>query len=261
MNPAGLWALVTGASSGIGAAFARALHRRGERIVLVARRFAELQAMAEELGGPDAAIPIALDLADPLGPEKLQAEVERRGLSIDLLVNNAGFGDTGPLYEQPVDRLRGMVDLNARAVVELTRRFLPGMIERRRGRIVNVASNAAFQPVPFLNVYAATKSFVVSFTEGLATELMGSGVHVQVLCPGLTETEFFEAARTGKTLLVNRMPRMTAEEVVVASLRGLDQGRLRVIPGFMNRLLAGVVVFSPRAVAARVAAQLYKPRE
>jgi uncharacterized protein len=159
-----------------------------------------------------------------------------------------------------VERLRAMIDLNARALVELTRRFLPAMVERRRGGIINVVSNAAFQPVPYLNVYAATKSLALSFTEGLAVELKGSGVTVQALCPGLTETEFFEAARTGERLLVNRLPRMTPEAVVSASLRGLDRGRLRVIPGLSDRALAALVKIAPRGLAARVAAQLYRPR-
>ena len=160
-----LRALVTGASSGIGTAYARALRARGERLVLVARREARLAALAEELGGVEAATPIPVDLVDPGGPRRLQAEIEKRGLAVDLLVNNAGFGDTGPFHEAPIERLTEMIDLNARALTELTRRFLPAMVARGRGRIVNVVSTAAFQPVPFLSVYAATKSFVLSFTE------------------------------------------------------------------------------------------------
>jgi short-subunit dehydrogenase len=253
-------ALVTGASSGIGASFARAIRSRGECLVLVARREDRLRALAQELGGGGDVAVIAADLAAPDGPARLQAEVERSGFQIDFLVNNAGSGDTGAFAEQPIERLRGMIDLNARALVELTRRFLPGMVQRGRGRIINVVSNGAFQPVPYLNVYAATKSLVLSFTEGLATELEGTGVRVQALCPGLTETEFFDVARTSKDLMVNRLPRMTPEDVVACSLRGLEKGRLRVIPGFQNRLLASVVRFAPRSLARGVAARLYKPR-
>jgi hypothetical protein len=139
--------------------------------------------------------------------------------------------------------------------------FLPGMRARGRGRIVDVASNAAFQPVPYLAVYAATKSFVLSFTEALAEELRGSGVRVQALCPGITATEFLEVAETHPGLLVTRMPTMTAEAVVQASLAGLDRGRVRVVAGLPNRLLGFVVQrLSPRGLARRVAAQLYKPR-
>lgn len=255
-----LRALVTGASSGIGAAFARALRARGERLIVTARRADRLEALARDLGGEPACAVIPVDLADPEGPGSLQAEIERRGLSVDLLVNNAGAGDTGRFDEEPVERLTGMIDLNARSLVEMTRRFLPAMIERRRGRIVNVVSNAAFQPVPYLTVYAATKSLALSFTEGLATELRGSGVQIQALCPGLTETEFFSAARTGERLLVNKLPRMTPEAVVEASLRGLSAGRLRVVAGFSNRMLARLVRISPRGLATRVASELYRPR-
>jgi short-subunit dehydrogenase len=260
MSAFDLRALVTGASSGIGAAFARALRARGERLVLVARRADRLEALSQELGGSDVAAVVPIDLAEPSGPARLQAEVERRELTVDMLVNNAGFGDTGPFHEASVERVAGMIDLNARALVELTRRFLPGMIARGRGRIVNVVSNAAFQPVPYLAVYAATKSLGLSFTEALATELRGTGVNLQALCPGLTETEFFEAARTGKELLVNKLPRMTAEQVVASSLRGLDRGRLTVITGLPNRLLAAAVRFAPRGLARRVASELYRPR-
>jgi hypothetical protein len=260
MSALDLRALVTGASSGIGTAFARALRARGERLVLVARRADRLEALTQELGGSDVAAVIPIDLAEPNGPARLQAEMDRRELTVDMLVNNAGFGDTGQFHEAPIERLVGMIDLNARALVELTRRFLPGMIARGRGRIVNVVSNAAFQPVPYLSVYAATKSLALSFTEALATELRGTGVRLQALCPGLTETEFFEAARTGKELLVNKLPRMTPEEVVASSLRGLDRGRLTVITGLSNRLLAAAVHISPRGLARRVASELYRPR-
>jgi uncharacterized protein len=260
MTQVDLRALVTGASSGIGAAFARALSARGERLILAARRAERLETLARELGGGAACIVVPVDLADPGGPAHLQAEIERRGLAVDILVNNAGAGDTGSFREAPLDRLTSMIDLNARSLVEMTRRFLPAMLERRRGRIVNVASNAAFQPVPYLTVYAATKSFVLSFTEGVAEEIRGSGVQIQALCPGLTETEFFAAAGTGERLLVNKVPRMSAEAVVGASLRGLGRGRLRVVPGISNRILAALVRITPGRLAARVASELYKPR-
>lgn len=255
-----LRSLVTGASSGIGACFARALRARGHALILVARRAERLEALSRELGGSEVATVVPADLAAAAGPALLQARIEALGLAVDLLVNNAGVGDTGPFVDEPLDRLREMIDLNARAVVELTHRFLPAMVARRRGGVINVVSNAAFQPVPYLNVYAATKSLVLSFTEALAVELRGSGVVVQALCPGLTETEFFEVARTGRNLFVNRLPRMTPEAVVSASLRGFERGQLRVIPGFFDRLLAGLVKFAPRGFAARVAAQLYRPR-
>ncbi len=153
-----------------------------------------------------------------------------------------------------------MLALNITALVDLSRAFLPEMLGRGRGAIINVASNAAFQPVPFLNVYAATKAFVLSFTEGLAEEVRGSGVRVQALCPGITATEFLDVAETHSGLLVRRMPTMTAEDVVAASLAGLDRGRVRVVAGFANRALATLQRFVPNAVVRRVSGELYRPR-
>ncbi len=256
-----LRAVVTGASSGIGAAYARALRARGERVVLVARRADRLAALARELGGEPHALAVPLDLAGPGAAEALRNQLDGRGIAVDLLVNGAGLGHTAPFGEQRPEAIRAMLDVNVRALVELVHAFLPGMRARGRGRIVNVASNAAFQPVPYLAVYAATKAFVLSFTEGLAEELRGTGVRVQALCPGITATEFLEVAETHPGLLVTRMPMMTPEAVVQASLKGLDRGRVRVVAGWANRFLGFVVQrLAPRGVARRVAAQLYKPR-
>jgi short-subunit dehydrogenase len=255
-----LRALITGASSGIGSAFARALHDRGEKLVLVARRRDRLERLAADLGGEAEAAAIPLDLAAPGAAEQLAAEIGARGLVIDLLVNNAGMGHTSPFHEQPLDLVRAMIDLNVRALTELTRVFLPGMVARGRGRIVNVASNAAFQPVPYLNVYAATKAYVLSFTEALAGELRGTGVVVQALCPGLTDTEFLDVAETHRGLLVTRLPMMSPDDVVACSLRGLDRRRLRVIAGLPNRLLAAAQSVVPRWIVRRVTTELYRPR-
>ncbi len=254
------WCLVTGASSGIGAAYARALARRGRRVVLAARRADRLEALAAELGGPERAVALPADLAAPGGALRLREELTRRDLAIGLLVNNAGSGDAGPFPEQPLERLSAMIDLNCRSVVELTRLLLPEMLARRSGAVVNVVSTGAFQPVPYLAVYAASKSFVLSFTEGLATELRGSGVRVQALCPGLTETEFFDVARTAPGMRVNRLPRARPEDVAEASLRGLEAGRLRVFPVFSDRLIAGLVRLLPGAVVRGAAASLYRER-
>lgn len=251
--------LVTGASSGIGAEYARALRARGEAIVLVARRADRLSALATALGGEPAAIPIAEDLAHEGAAPRLQARLDERGLTIDGLVNCAGLGRTGAFVGQPEQALRAMCDLNVRALVELTRRFLPPMVARGRGRIVNVASNAAFQPIPYLGVYAATKSFVLSFTEALAEELKGTGVVVQALCPGLTETEFLDVSQTHGGLAVRRLPTMTPKQVVAASLAGLDRRKLRVVVGLPNRILGFVTQrLAPGWVARRVAGELYR---
>jgi short-subunit dehydrogenase len=253
--------VVTGASSGIGAAYARALRSRGERVVVVARRADRLQALARELGGEPHARAVALDLTETGAAESLRRRLEAQHVAVDLLVNSAGVGHTAPFAQQPPEAIRAMLDVNVRALVELVHAFLPGMRARRRGRIVNVASTAAFQPVPYLAVYAASKAFVLSFSEALAEELRGSGVRVQALCPGLTATEFLEVAGSHPGMLVTRMPAMTADAVVQASLAGLDRGRVRVVTGWSNRLL-GVLSqrLAPRGVARRVAGELYRPR-
>jgi short-subunit dehydrogenase len=257
-----LRALVTGASSGIGAAYARALRARGERVVLVARRADRLQSLASELGGEPHALALPLDLAGPGAAESLLRSMESRGIAVDCLVSCAGLGHTALFDTQRPEAIRAMLDVNVRALVELTRVFLPGMKGRARGRIVNVASNAAFQPVPYLTVYAATKSFALSFTEGLAEELRGTGVRVQALCPGITSTEFLDVAETHPGMLVTRMPMMTPEAVVRASLEGLEHGKVRVVAGWRNRALGFVVQrIAPRSLARRVAGELYRPRE
>jgi short-subunit dehydrogenase len=254
-------ALVTGASSGIGAAYARALRARGERVVLVARRKERLRSLARELGGEEWALALPADLAVPGAVDELCAEIEARSLGVNLLVNNAGVGHTAPFEGQPREVVCRMIELNVRALVELTHAVLPGMRERGRGRIVNVASNAAFQPVPFLAVYAATKAFVLSFTEALAEEVRGSAIQVQALCPGLTRTEFLEVAGTHRGLRVTRTPMMTAQQVVEASLRGLDRRRLRVIVGWTNRLAVFAQRLVPSSLSRRVAAELYRPSQ
>jgi short-subunit dehydrogenase len=252
-------ALVTGASSGIGAAFVRALRARGERVVLVARRQDRLIRLAQFFGGEPGALPIVLDLTRPGAGAWLEAEMAARRIEVDLLVNNAGVGVTGRFHEQPIERVLAMVDLNMRALVDLTRRFLPPMIARGRGRIINVVSNAAFQPVPYLAVYAASKSFVLSFTEALATELRRKGVKLQALCPGLTETEFRQLA--GMDRVAGRVVRgMSPDDVVERSLAALDRGKLRVIPGWPNRMIATAERLVPSAVVRRMAAELFRPR-
>jgi short-subunit dehydrogenase len=262
MSTPDLRALVTGASSGIGAAFARALRSRGERLILVARRRDRLEALAHELGGEAHVLVVPLDLKQPDSAERLKQVVESQGLAVDLLVNNAGLGHTGPFVDERPEVIRAMLDVNVRAVVELCHAFLPAMRQRGRGAVINVASNAAFQPVPFLTVYAATKAFVLSLSEGLSEELRGSGVRVQVLCPGTTATEFFEVAGAGEHLLARRLPLMSAEDVVRVSLAGLDRGRVRVVAGWPNRILAFATErLSPHAVARRVAGELYRPRK
>jgi short-subunit dehydrogenase len=253
-----LRALVTGASSGIGLAFARALHRRGERLILVARRAERMHSLVGELGGAENVLVLPLDLADPQAPGRLEAEVRARGLSVDLLVNNAGRGDTGRFHERPLDSALAIVDLNTRALVELTRRFLPSMVARGRGRVLNVVSMSAFQPVPFLAVYAASKAFVLSFTEALATEIEGTGVRIQALCPGNIPTEFQQVAGT-TGVPFSSTPSLSAERVAEVSLDALSGRQVTVIPGLGDRMTVAAQRLLPRAFVRRAAAALFRP--
>ncbi len=255
-----LRALVTGASGGIGAAFARALAARGERLVLVDRRQELLHVLAEELGGESVALPLEADLSRADAAVRIAEELEARGLGVDLLVNNAGLGHTGRFDEAPVERLTEMVDVNVRGLILLTRRFLPGMISRGRGRVINVASMSSFQPVPFLGVYAASKAFVLSFTEALATELKGRGVRVQALCPGNVPTGFQQVAGTEAVRFTTSTPSTSPDQVVAVSLAALERGTLRVIPEVRDRFSVMVQGLLPRSLVRRVAAELFRPR-
>jgi short-subunit dehydrogenase len=224
----------------------------------VARRADRLEKLVQELGGAESALAVPLDLTAADAGERLQGELERRGIEIDLLVNNAGVGHTGAFLQEPVQRIDAMIDLNVRAVVDLTRRFAPPMIARGGGAVVNVVSTSAFQPVPYLAIYAASKAFVLSFTEALATELRGTDVRVQALCPGLTESEFHRTAGTDKVLFT-KTGAMAAAAVVEQSLRALERGRLRVVTGWQNRLVVGIQRFLPSALVRAVGAQLFRP--
>jgi len=201
---------------------------------------------------------VPADLTQPGAVEAVGRSVEAQGLLVDTLVNNAGVGHTGRFLEEPPERILGMIDLNARASVAMTRRFVPAMVARQRGTLINVVSTAAFQPVPYLTVYAASKAFLLSFTEGLATELAGTGVQVQALCPGLTATEFQGVAGT-EHVPFNRTGAMTPEAVVAASLAGLERGALRVVPGVLNRVTIAAQRLLPQSLVRKVGAKLFDP--
>ena len=234
-------ALITGASSGIGEAFAELLARRGDRLILLARSRDRLEALAarlREVHGVAVEV-IAFDLGEPGCGPRLAAEVAARGLSVDLLVNNAGFGAAGAFARQDPARDTAMIQLNVTAVTELAHAFLPAMLERGRGGIVNVASLAGFQPMPQMAVYAATKAFVLSLSESLWAETRGSGVNVTALCPGPVDTPFFEA--TGTPELRQAVPRgmmMSAVQVAEQSLQALAAGRPVLVPGLANQLVS-----------------------
>jgi short-subunit dehydrogenase len=252
-----LRALVTGASSGIGEAFARALHARGDKLVLVARRGDRLARLAAELG-PDGVLPVTLDLAEPDAADALRDTLAARGIAVRLLVNNAGVGYGGRFLDQPKERHRAMIDVDVRAVLDLTRTFVPAMVARGEGAIINVVSMSAFQAVPFLAVYAASKAFVLSLTESLATELEGTGVTVQALCPGNIPTEFQQVAGTSGVRF-NRTAPTSPAEVVAAALRGLQRRAVIVTPSVKDRMTVAAQAFVPRSWVRRAAAELFRP--
>jgi uncharacterized protein len=244
--------LITGASSGIGAAFARKLAARGRNVLLVARSEDKLIALCNELGRVSSvrAQYFTLDLLQPEAPAQLFEETQKRGLVIDMLVNNAGFGSMDEFVKLDLARELEMIDLNVKSLVELTHRFLQPMRERKQGTIINVASTAGFQPVPYMATYAATKAFVLSFSEALWEENREHGVHVMALCPGVTDTNFFSAARMNRPALRTIQ---TAEEVVDAALRGLAQRKPSVISGWFNWFQVEAERIVPRSVVVRIA--------
>jgi short-subunit dehydrogenase len=228
--------LLTGASAGIGAALARVIAADGYDLLLVARRQDRLDALAAEL--PTRTHTLPLDLQAPDAGDRLEAAVATLGRPVDVLVNNAGYGVSGLFVDGDAKRLVGMADLNIRAPVDLTRRFLPGMIARRRGGVLNVASTAAFQPGPRCAVYYASKAFVLSWSEALSEETRGTGVTVTALCPGPTLSEFGAVAGMDRTRLFRHGRRMTAEAVAETGWKAFRAGRRVVITGATNRLAA-----------------------
>ena len=247
-------ALITGASAGLGADFARQLSAQGRRLVLVARRKLRLEALAVELGNARA---VELDLGEAGAVNRLMADVAASDERVELLVNNAGFGLTGRFAELDGKRQRQMIDLNCGALVELAHAVLPGMIERRSGAILNVASTAAFQPGPGMAVYFATKAFVLSFSEALHEEVKRQGVVVSALCPGPTATEFGEVAGFGPSNVSSKVA-ADSPSVVRAGLEGLERGRAVVIPGLMNKATAQAHRFFPRGMVRRAVGILKK---
>ncbi|MEX1162718.1 MAG: SDR family oxidoreductase [Nitriliruptor sp.] len=249
-------ALVTGASTGIGAAIATDLARRGVDLVVVARSTDKLEALAEQLGGAHGVqievLPADLTDADQLGA--VEERLQRGGDdAVDLLVNNAGFGTAGPFLESTPDRAAGEIALNATALTRLTYAALGRMVDAGRGGILNVSSIGAFQPVPHLAVYAATKAFVSSFTEAVHEEVRGSGVHVTALCPGFTRSDFVEAAGAGSE--ASRLPGFLwqeAEPVAKAGVDGVRRGRAVVVSGSINKVSSGLSSVTPSPVSRRL---------
>lgn len=251
--------LITGASSGIGRELARCFAEGGSDLVLVARREDRLRELARNLtsrhGVKVRVLPKDLNL--PAAGREIEDDLRNAGTQVDVLVNNAGFGDRGAFAELELQRQMKMVQVNMGAVTDLTRRFLPGMIERRRGGILNIASTAAFQPGPFMSVYYATKAYVLHFSEGIAEELAGTGVSVTCLCPGPTVTEFGDEANMEGTLLF-RMGAMPAARVARAGYDGFRAGKVIVTPGLRNRFVAFSVRTSPRFLVRKIVKLLHR---
>jgi short-subunit dehydrogenase len=257
----GQTALVTGASMGIGVDLAECFARDGYDLVLAARSEAELRTVAARIadafGVTATAIPV--DLGRPGAGRALANEIASRGLTVDVVVNNAGYGIAGAFNGSDEAAQLGMIDLNVRALVELTHVYWPGMLARGQGGVLNVASTAAFQPGPLMAVYYASKAFVLSFSEALWKEAEGTGVHVSCLCPGPTVSQFRERAGTGRTKLARMGTPMSAAVVAQMGYRGFQTNRRVVITGARNRVLARLAPWLPRTAVLSMVNNLQSP--
>ncbi|ULH17155.1 SDR family oxidoreductase (plasmid) [Deinococcus sp. KNUC1210] len=256
-------ALITGASGGIGESFARLLAARRIDLVLVARTASKLEALAQELSAAHGvqAVVIAQDLTHPDAAQNIETRVQQLGLNIDFLINNAGFASYGEFRTLPLRHELDMIQVNIAALTELTHRFLPGMVERRRGRVVNVASTAAFLPGPLMAVYYASKAYVLSFSEALNEEVRGSGVNVTALCPGPVATGFQDRAQMQDSKLLDAgnpmlAPMMSADEVAREGVEAMLAGQAVRVVGRMNKLQTLTPRFLPRSVLPRLIKQL-----
>lgn len=246
----GRWALVTGASAGIGVALARELAGHGARLILSARRADRLEALAGELRGQGCEVRIVpADLNDPAAPQAIYDATEGAGIEVDLLINNAGLGIFGEFHTNSIDQELSQVRVNCHAMVHLTRLFLPRMVARRRGWVLITASNASYQPVPFLSTYAATKAFDRMFALGIAQEVARYGINVTSLCPGPTESEFFDVAGAG---VFRKRGVQSAQEVARIGIQALAQGRRNVLPNLGIRVAAFAVRFLPTRLITAV---------
>jgi len=256
----GKWALVTGASAGIGKALAEELAAGGTRLILTARRRDRLEELAKRLRSEfqiQAEI-FEADLSKPSATQEIFNFTQEKGIAVDLLINNAGFGQFGELTTVDTQRLLDMVQVNCTAVLHLTRLFLPSMIARRRGDVLIVASTASFQAVPYISTYAATKVFDLYLAEGLAEEMKPHGIRVCALCPGTTESEFHEVAGHPSH---SKGRQETAAKVAKTGLRALAAGKSYVISGLGNYLGAHGERLVPRRFVTRIAASLFRPKK
>lgn len=254
-----LTALVTGASAGLGEEFARLLAKDGHNPVLVARNGQRLQQLADELRQRYGVTPhvFPCDLSQPGAAQDLYAALRQADLCIDILINNAGFGLNGKYYENPAEQEFALLQVNVVAVAQLTRLILPGMVARGLGRVLNIASTAAFQPGPGMAGYFASKAYVLSLSEALAEELKGTGVSVTALCPGPTETEFIDRAGMEESLLF-KLAKQSAHKVASIGYQAMLKGEAVVVPGVHNWAVTQTVRLAPRSVARSLAGFLVK---
>jgi short-subunit dehydrogenase len=252
--------MVTGASAGIGREIARLFARDGHDLVIVARRRERLQELADELESAyDVTVHVEpADLSEPDSPPELFGRLDEKRIQIDFLVNNAGFGSNGAFWELDPSREVDQIQVNVTSLAHLTRLALPGMVEREFGRILNIASTAGFQPGPYMSTYYATKAFVISFTEGIAHELKGTGVTATVHCPGATESEFAERAGNDESALFQKGAVASSEEVARHAYRSMQRGKVVAVHGAMNSFGAFMTRLSPRSMLRSVAASLNK---
>lgn len=255
-------ALVTGASSGIGLELAGLLARDRHDLVLIARNRERLETVARGLSQEYRirADPLAADLSEPDAPVRIADDLADRSIAVDVLVNDAGFGAHGLFATRPLGEILAMIQVNVTALTHLTALFLPAMLERRAGRILNLASTAAFQPGPLMAVYYATKAYVLSFSEALASETAGTGVTVTALCPGPVRTEFQKRAGTEKTALFTGPLVAPVRDVAEAGFRGLMRGDPLVIPGFGNKALVQALRVSPRRLVTAISRRIQEER-
>ncbi|HUA99017.1 MAG TPA: SDR family oxidoreductase [Terracidiphilus sp.] len=252
------WALVTGASAGIGAAMARELAARGAKLILTARRKERLEALAAELNarGTETRIVVA-DLNDHGAPQHIYDATEGAGVTVEILINNAGLGQYGAFHRTPVDQELGQIRVNCEAMVHLSRFFLPRMVTRRRGWVLIVASTASFQPIPYLSTYAATKVFDRFFALALAAEVAQYNVKVTALCPGPTESEFFDVAHAGVFRNRGTQP---AEDVARQAITALARGKRVIIPNLSGRLSAFGMRLLPLGLVTRTIEAVVRPK-
>ena len=256
--------LITGASSGIGYEFAKIYAKKGYNLVITARRKNNLDRIKQELESFDTAICvdiIVLDLSKQNSAKELYEVVKQRGILIDTLINNAGFGVYGNFIETDIEKEIDMIELNIKSLVVLTKLFLKDMVSRNNGTIINVASTAAFQPGPLMSVYYASKSFVLSFTEAIRNEVRDTNVNISVLCPGPTDTEFEKSASLEESSLFTKLKVMKPEKVAIIGYKGINRNKSVIIPGILNNILITFNKIIPRALVINFVRKLQESKK